>query len=411
MTMRGIWLGVVLALAAPVASAAEANSHEQVLARIILIRHGIRSPTKAPADLAKYAAEPWPSWPVAPGQLTPHGIATLRSLGQRMGKDLTAAGLPGDACGGEVRVIADSTPRNRASAEALLSGLSPQCAAKYQAFPAGQDDPLFRGVGGEDDDKGGIDAAAVDTTTRSTLAALQQVLLGCHDDACLKKAQADGKQVLLGGDVAKALKTAGSLAENIMLAYAEGMPEARYGWGRLDAAGVARIITLHNTSFKLAHATPEASRGRGGNMLAHITATLAQAAGQTTTVNPLAPPGTRVIILIGHDTDLAAQAGLLGLDWHVATKGDDFPPGGALIYDLVGTSEGKAVRLSIAMPTLAALRAGRMEADEAVIRKRLTQANCGKKASCPLGTFITSARTAVGTAAASAGNEPNASSK
>jgi 4-phytase / acid phosphatase len=410
MTMRGIWMGIVLALAAPVACAAEASGHDQVLERIILIRHGIRSPTKAPADLAKYAAEPWPSWPVAPGQLTPHGIATLRSLGQRMGKDLTAAGLPSDACGGTVHVIADSTPRNRASAEALLGGLSPQCTAKFQAFPAGQDDPLFRGVGGEDDDKGGIDAAAVDATTRRTLANLQQVLLGCLDDACLKKAQDAGKQVLLGGDVAKALKTAGSLAENIMLAYVEGMPEGRYGWGRLDAAGVARIITLHNTSFKLAHATPETSRGRGGNMLAHITATLAQAAGQPTTVNPLAPPGTRVVILIGHDTDLAAQAGLLGLDWHAATKGDDFPPGGALIYDLVSTRNGKAVSISIAMPTLAALRAGDMAGDEAVVRKPLAQTACHRKTSCPLGAFMDTASTAAGAAVASAGNEPNASS-
>lgn len=399
MSMRKVWLCVALGLAAPVAVASSPADKEPVLQRIILMRHGIRSPTKAPADLAKYAAEPWPAWPVAPGQLTPHGIDTLHSLGKRMGKDLADAGLPNDACKGEVRVIADSTPRNRASAEALLEGLSPKCTPTYKAFPSGQDDPLFRGTGGgDDDDKAGIDPAAISETTRRTLAELQQVLLGCQDEACLAKARSESKQVLLGDDMAKALKTAGSLSENIMLGYVQGMPAAQYGWGRLDAAGVARIIGLHNASFQLAHATPAASRGRGGNMLAHVVATLADAAGNAGTVKALVPSGTRVLILIGHDTDLAAQAGLLGLDWHEATKADDYPPGGALVYDLVQTSRGKAVRLSVAMPTLAALRAGNVAPDKAIIRKVLTQPACGGRSLCPLDQFEALAAKAAGDA-------------
>src|SRR4051812_29939701 len=50
---------------------AEANFS---LEKVVLIeRHGIRAPTKAPATYAKYAAEAWPDWPVAPGELTAHG--------------------------------------------------------------------------------------------------------------------------------------------------------------------------------------------------------------------------------------------------------------------------------------------------------------------------------------------------
>jgi len=413
MKTRMVWLCALLALAATPVVAGETTGHEQVLQRVILIRHGIRSPTKAPADLAKYAADPWPAWPVAPGLLTPHGIDTLHSLGRRMGKDLAAAGLPGDACGGALQVIADSTPRNRASAEALLQGLSPQCAPAYKAFPAGQDDPLFRGTGdGDDDEKAGIDAAAISENTRRTLVELQQVLLGCHDDVCLAKARTDSKQVLLGGDMAKALKTAGSLAENIMLAYVQGMPASDYGWGRLDAAGVARIITLHNDSFHLAHATPGASRGRGGNMLAHIAATLATAAGKTPAADPLAPATTRVLVLIGHDTDLAAQAGLLGLDWHDATRGDDFPPGGALIYDLVQMPRGKAVRLSVAMPTLAALRAGDLSAGTAIVHKVLPLAVCGHTPTCAIDRFMGLATDAADDAwKPQAGDEPKVPKK
>jgi len=399
MSMRSVCLLLALGFAAPAALAAENSGQERVLQRIILIRHGIRSPTKAPEDLARYAADAWPAWPVAPGQLTPHGIDTLHSLGKRMDVDLAQAGLPRDACKGEVRVIADSTPRNRASAVALLEGLSPGCAPAYLAFPAGQDDPLFRGTGGgDDDDKGGIDAAAMDGTTRERLAQLQQVLLGCHDDACMAKAREGGKQLLLGGDLAKALKTAGSLAENIMLAYVQGMPASQYGWGRLNADGVASVIQLHNASFRLAHATPEASRGRGGNMLAHITATLLAAAGKPGTTSPLAPASTRVLVLIGHDTDLAVQAGLLGLDWHDVTKGDDFPPDGALFYDLVQTRQGTAVRLSVAMPTLPALRSGDMAPTGAIVRKTLVQPACGGQRACPIEQFAASASQAVGSA-------------
>jgi 4-phytase/acid phosphatase len=408
MTFRTVGMLLALGMLSPGDALADEGGQATVVQRIILMRHGIRSPTKAPADLARYASEPWPAWPVAPGLLTPHGIDTLRSLGKRMRRDLADAGLPTNACKREVRVIADSTPRNQASAKALLEGLSPACAPAWQAFPVGQDDPLFRGTsGGDDDDKAGIDAAAIDGTTRATMAELQQVLLGCHDDACLAKAKSDGKQVLLGGDAAKALKTAGSLSENIMLAYVQGMPAAQFGWGRLDAEGVARVIGLHNTSFKLAHATPEASRGRGGNMLAHISATLAEAAGMPATVKALAPAGTRVIVLIGHDTDLAAQAGLLGLDWHTATRGDDFPPGGALVYDLVKVPGGYAVRLSVAMPTLAALRAGDVIPANAIVLKSLPQPDCGAIALCPISSFAAASGRAVGDAVlVSAANEP-----
>jgi 4-phytase/acid phosphatase len=408
MTLRMASFLLALAMVSPGAAAADDGSHALVVQRIILMRHGVRSPTKAPADLARYASEPWPAWPVAPGLLTPHGVDTLRSLGKRMRRDLADAGLPADACKHEVRVIADSTPRNQASAKALLEGLSPSCAPVWQAFPVGQDDPLFRGTGGgDDDDKAGIDAAAIDDATRATMAELQQVLLGCHDDACVAKAKSDGKQVLLGGDAAKALKTAGSLSENIMLAYVQGMPAAQFGWGRLDAEGVARVIGLHNASFKLAHATPEASRGRGGNMLAHISATLVEAAGKPTSVKALAPAGTRVLVLIGHDTDLAAQAGLLGLDWHTATRGDDFPPGGALVYDLVKGPDGYAVRLSVAMPTLAALRVGDVTAASAMARTVLAQPACGGTTACPLDRFLPLSTKAVGSAfALPAADEP-----
>ncbi len=48
---------------------------------VILARHGVRSPTATNDSLRPYAADPWPEWGVAPGELTEHGAKILGILG------------------------------------------------------------------------------------------------------------------------------------------------------------------------------------------------------------------------------------------------------------------------------------------------------------------------------------------
>src|SRR5271168_2391055 len=64
---------------------------------LILERHGVRPPTKPPEAFAKYANEPWPQWPVAPGELTPHGAEAMRAMGEGL-RVRYASLLPGKAC-------------------------------------------------------------------------------------------------------------------------------------------------------------------------------------------------------------------------------------------------------------------------------------------------------------------------
>ncbi len=45
-------------------------------------------------------------------------------------------------------------------------------------------------------------------------------------------------------------------------------------------------------------------------------------------------PGDRLLILVGHDTNLAAIAGALNLNWLIDGRRDDTPPGGALVFEL-----------------------------------------------------------------------------
>jgi 4-phytase/acid phosphatase len=387
------------------AEAAQTPASERIVQQIVLIRHGIRSPTATPDALAVYASEPWPTWPVDPGQLTPHGAQLMQSLGRWYRQRLSDTGVAVDTCGNAatVKLIADSTPRNRDSAAAMLGGLSPSCPHAYFAFAANQPDPLFRGSGDDD-----ADAPVTEPPAMPALADLQQVLLGCHDTDCLNKAQANGKKLLLGVAPAKALKSAGTLSENLMLEYAQGMPPAQVGWGRLDAAGVGTVITLHNLQFALAKKPLAAANARGGNLLAHIAATLAAAAGQSPKLPPLAPASTRALILLGHDTDLASQAGLLGLDWHNARQPDDYPPGGALIFQLVRSHGGHGVRVQIALPTLAALRAGDVGTAGAMHIATLRLPGCRQTDVCPLAAFqALVARTVIpGAIVAGTGDEP-----
>jgi len=376
-----------------------------VLLRIVLLRHGVRAPTKSPAELAPSASQPWPAWPVAPGQLTPHGADLMRALGAWYRRELEADALlpAGCAAAPALTVIADSTPRNHDSAAALVQGLLPGCAAAaYRAFAPGQPDPLFGGL-----HKARPAPAAQDpqdppapTLTRletaallPALADLQQVLFACAGPDCLRDARAAGKTPLpapcaptdpdapLPADCARqalrALKTAGSLAENIMLEQAQGMPADQVGWGRADAATVGRLVALHNLSFAALQKNDALeARRHASNLLAHVAATLQARAGATPTVAALGDAGTRVLFLVGHDTNLASLAGLLRLDWHDARQPDDYPPGGALVFDLVGQPGQARVRVRSAMPTLAALRAARLAGANAPLTHALALPGC-----------------------------------
>jgi len=358
--------------------------------RVVVLRHGVRAPTKAPDALAPYASRPWETWPVAPGQLTPHGIEGMRALGANYRRTLAADGLWSGACDRmhQLVVIADSTPRNHASGAALVQGLAPACHGTYLALPTDQNNPLFH-FGGKDDDKDDDDKPALPASwPPAGLAQLQRVLLGCEGQACLAKAHADGRKTLLDAadDAAraKALKTAGSLSENLMLEYAQGFPSAQVAWGQGDEATIGRLVTLHNLQFALSKkAMPAAARG-GSNLLAHVLATLQQAGGEKPDATALAPASARAVLVVGHDTNLAQLAGLLDVDWHDAAHPDDYPPGGALVFDLWQTHDTYSVTVSTAMPTLDALRRADVARPTALTRKTLRLTPCPGTDHCPL---------------------------
>ncbi len=382
-----------LALSTVASATPEAAAAPKAVLRIVVMRHGVRSPTNAPAELAPYANRPWTEWPVAPGVLTPHGAQGMTALGRSYRESLSDAGLWSGRCDtlDQVVVMADSTPRNRASAAALMQGLAPACQGRYLALAADQSNPLFHfgeGKDGKEDD--GASSPLPAQWPPDALVALQRILSGCQGDACLTQAKVSGRKLLLDpahDDEAtriKSLKTAGSLSENLMLEYVQGFPLTQVAWGAGDNSTISQIIALHNLQFALSKKSMPAAAQAGSNLMAHILATLQQAAGAASAVAPLTDRREKVVILLGHDTNLANLAGVLALDWHDARQPDDYPPGGALVFDLLEDHGHYLVRVGTVMPTLDALRRADFSPKEALVRRNLSLPACPGKSTCPL---------------------------
>ncbi|EFF47780.1 6-phytase [Xanthomonas citri pv. aurantifolii str. ICPB 10535] len=372
--MRHALLGLALCLpmAKPVSAKQTAAATAHLRLTIVLVRHGIRAPTQPGSALDRDSALPWPHWPVGAGQLTPHGRAGMQALGARYRALFAPSlGLAASGCAGteQIVTIADSTARNHASAQALLQGMAPGCAVHYQALPEGERNALFEGG------KAPAPPVRLEAETRAQLAHLQAVLSGCQHGRCAappparllyEPATRDGSPA-----AASTLKLAGGLAENLMLEDVEGFDAAQLGWGQVDRAAVAQLIALHNTSF-----------AQSKRPLPVATAAA------------LAPSSTRLLVLVGHDTNLATLGGLLGVQWHRSDRPDDYPPGGALVLDLLERDGAPLLRVRTLMPGLSALRSGRLD-DEALASSTLVLPGCHGQALCPLPVALAWLRTRI----------------
>ncbi len=346
---------------------------------VVVSRHGVRPPTWSEERLNRYSAIPWPQWPVAPGYLTQHGFDLVEQFGRYDRAEFVQEGLlAAEGCGdaAAVTIRADTDERTMESGRALATGLFPECAPEVHSLVAGERDPLF-----SPDDGGGkagtSDAALAAAMERVTnrpaeaelLAEMQRVLSGCDLRAACKPAHAPEVQLLDGASDAHggqgdpmaeargSLPQASSFAEDFLLEYAEGMPLSSVGWGRLNEAQVRRLIELHTVYFNLRYRTPALARAQGSAMLWLIATTLQQGAEGRAVEGAIGKPGDKLVVLMGHDTNLANVAALLGLHWNLDGRRDDTPPGMEMAFALWQTRGGKyVVRLSVTTQTLDQMR-------------------------------------------------------
>lgn len=315
---------------------------------VLLMRHGVRPPTKSPPMPEGTTNQAWPSWPVAPGYLTPHGRSGVERLGGYDRSAWTAAGLlPRSGCA-TIRIVADSDERTIRTAEAYAEALAPGCPVAIDHKQQDVADPIFSpideravafdapkaraavlaGAGGE------AGLMALDKRLAPELARLDAILCAPASPTCgvrqaptsLAPAKPHKRPKLTG-----AVDRASTAAQILLLEYAEGKPMAEVGWGRATPADIERLGVFHAEEFRLLARPHYVAKAN----MAGIAPLIVQ--GLTAGKGPV------VTMISGHDTNIASLGGLLDLHWKVpGLAADDPAPGGAIVLERLVDARGQA---------------------------------------------------------------------
>jgi 4-phytase/acid phosphatase len=260
--------------------------------------------------------------------------------------------LQSTGCGDSNRVYiyADREQRTLETGRALAESVLPGCAVNVHSAPEGNLDPLFDPIeAGFAKPDWNIAAQAVrqrldnpsrhsQDLHRTAFETLKFVLAG--EGGAPEKTIEPPSEISVsvtgkGVQVNEPWSVASTLSENLLLEYVDGKQGKELGWGRLDTNSLLRILELHAVFADLMRRTPYLARARGSNLLDHLLRSMEQAASGQEVPGALDPPGTSVLIVSGHDTNLANLSGMLGLSWRLpGYQPDDTPPGGALIFSL-----------------------------------------------------------------------------
>jgi 4-phytase / acid phosphatase len=403
----------LVALAA-LASLGAAPAPRLVLERVVVVeRHGVRAPTKSVEALSKYSAERWPDWPVGVGELTPHGAEDVRRMGAWLRRAYAAHGLwsaAGCPAPDTVFVWADGADqRTRASGQALLDGAFPGCGLTASHGPEGQTDPLFDAVS-----SGAcpIDAEAARAAVLARVngdldhpgpgyEAAKAALAAVLDPAVAGKpcAGVQGACFLSGRNSLRAqdgelrmdgpLSISSTLAESLLLEYAEAMPASAVGWGRAGSPeAIAALMPLHELSADLMRRTPYLADHNGALMARAV----ADAVDGRANLPGQGQAGGRLVAIAGHDTNLSNLAGVLGVDWTLPGQPDKTPPDAVMAFEVWRdpASGARFVKVALIYQSLEQLRAATpLDAAHPAGRVDLPLPGCadGPDGACPADRF------------------------
>ncbi|MEO6103193.1 MAG: histidine-type phosphatase, partial [Pseudoxanthomonas sp.] len=308
---------------------------------VMLMRHGVRPPTKEKVAPEALHDKPWPKWSVGFGELTAHGYDAVRLLGQWDRGNWAQRGLlPATGCpdGNDVEIAASSKSRTQATARALVEGMLPGCQVHVQ-FPASSKEdvefhPMDAGAMPIDADEAmrAVSALAPPGGMQAEIAAhapqfeLLNMALGCTP---ARKATGCDVSALPTGpvrnegdrpDVGDPFGIASTISQTFLLEYLEGMPMQDVAWGRLTRPQIQELLEFHSLKFHYEGRAPYVA-ARAASPLASRMLKAMQA-------------GPKLTVLAGHDTNIADLGGFLDLHWQVPSyPRDDPPPGGALGFE------------------------------------------------------------------------------
>jgi 4-phytase/acid phosphatase len=255
----------------------------------------------------------------------------------------------GCADAGQVYFWSDTDERNIETGRALVEGMLPGCGVEVHSAPAGSHDPLFHPL-----------AAGVGHADPNLAAAAVSGRIGGHAEALLvayRPALAIMQQVLTAGKTVKQpllelpvslgpaadslvemrgpLATGRSLAEDFLLEYTNGMEGSDLGWGRLTESNLREMMAIHAAYADLMWRTPQIGRTLASNLLSHVVKAMEQAVTGKAVPGAIGRPGDRMLVIVGHDSDLGYIQGTLNLSWLLpGYQPNDTPPGGALVFEL-----------------------------------------------------------------------------
>src|SRR5262245_8815332 len=405
--MLGWALALALGLGLAPARAAEPDVAAGLkLERVVLLmRHGIRPPTKATVTPPGIAAESWPQWDAPYGHLTAHGAEAIRLLGRFDRERLVRRGLlPAESCpkAGTVVVWSDTDQRTISTGDALLNGMFPGCRLRNGHLAQGAKDPLFNPY----KDGVAVDATAARQAILAHIGSLEQIrqrhgaafdrlqqVLGCCAPAVCQAAglPAGCRLAELPGDIAPPepgdgrpdltglFDFAPSAAQSLMLEYAEGRKQV--GWGRVTAADLELIGSLHAMKGDLVQ-RPALLGAHGATRLARRMLDALER-----------DDGPLVTVLVGHDTNIGDLSGLLDFDFQVPGYAADTPPPGSGVgFELLADPTGaRYVQVFYRSQSLQQMRElTPLDAAHPAFRQALSIRGCampGDATRCPLDTF------------------------
>lgn len=324
---------------------------------IIVSRHGVRAPIESETRSSRYNTQPWPVWPVAPGVLTPNGATLMSNMGGFYRERYANLFQGQQNCSASILAVANRTERTISSAQALLKGLAPECSVKVHVHDTEGLDPIFEAgafakVANHEELAAAIrgrlggDPQWWPSAYQRPLEDLQQILLNCKkdapcaasstakkllDDTSIVKAANISDMVQIDGPVSKGA----DFAENFLLQYTEGLPMTQVGWGRVSRSELNELMVMNTGYHDYVLRTPYFAQIGASDMAARIGATLQQAAEGKNVSGAIGSPGTRFLLLLGHDSNLTWLGGLLHLKWLLPNQPlNATPPGSALVFEL-----------------------------------------------------------------------------
>src|SRR6185312_6815477 len=106
-----------------------------------------------------------------------------------------------------------------------------------------------------------------------------------------------------------------SVAEALYLEYVNGFDLKDVGWGRIDEAGIERLMAMRAAAIDIGERTPYQAKAHVSNLLSHIVRSMEQSTGSKPVAGALGHPGDKGLFLLGHDSDIVPLTGVLGITW------------------------------------------------------------------------------------------------